>query len=417
MSGKYFPIQTKTACQLKWNWSTIRLYTGYTSSCHRVDSDLITIDSFDSFHNTPKKIDDRNLMLQGQWPTGGCEYCKKIEDAGGMSDRQLHLAIPNLVPPELESNITAVEVTPRIVEIYFDNVCNMSCIYCWDGFSSKIQQENIKFGRFEKAGVIIDNRAIKVPDIQALTDKFWNWMSQNHTTISRLHVLGGEPFYQRQFDQCLDFFEQYSSPTMELNVISNLMIDNKKLKEIINRIRSLVKQRKLARFDLTASIDCFGPEQEYVRYGLNLNQWRENFEFLVSQKWITLHINQTLSGLTLNTIPDLLQYVNNVRKNRKVGHFFSTVEMSQDFLHPGIFGPGFFDFVFLQILSNMPTDTDQQKQSYKYMQGIQAQINSCTKDQKKINQLAVFLDEIDRRRGLNWKNTFSWLTKEVTYVV
>jgi wyosine [tRNA(Phe)-imidazoG37] synthetase (radical SAM superfamily) len=31
-----------------------------------------------------------------------------------------------------------------MIEIYFDNVCNMSCIYCWDGFSSKIQQENIK---------------------------------------------------------------------------------------------------------------------------------------------------------------------------------------------------------------------------------------------------------------------------------
>ena len=76
MSNKYFPIKTETACQLKWNWSTIRLYNGATSSCHRVDSDLITVDTFDSFHNTPKKLSDRQLMLDGKWPTGGCEYCQ-----------------------------------------------------------------------------------------------------------------------------------------------------------------------------------------------------------------------------------------------------------------------------------------------------------------------------------------------------
>ena len=56
-------------------------------------------------------------------------------------------------------------------KIYFDNVCNMSCIYCWDGFSSKIQQENVKFGRFEKAGIVIDNRAKKVDNIDLLTDR------------------------------------------------------------------------------------------------------------------------------------------------------------------------------------------------------------------------------------------------------
>ena len=140
MSNQYFPIKTDTACQLKWNWSTIRLYNGITSSCHRVEGDLIGIENFDNFHNTPKKLSDRKLMLQGQWPKGGCEYCQQIEKSGGTSDRQFHLAIPNMTPPELESNPEAIEVTPRILEVYFDNVCNMSCLYCWAGFSSKIQQ-------------------------------------------------------------------------------------------------------------------------------------------------------------------------------------------------------------------------------------------------------------------------------------
>lgn len=417
MPDKYFPIKTQTACQLKWNWSSIVLYNGSTSSCHRVNSGPITVDTFDSFHNTPKKLSDRKLMLDGNWPKGGCEYCQKIENAGGSSDRMLHLSIPNMSPPELDNDPLAIEITPTILEIYFDNICNMSCVYCWDGFSSKIRQENIKFGRFEQSGIVIDNRANKVNDIDALTNKLWEWMEANGQSLKRLHVLGGEPFYQHQFDECLEFFEKNPHPNLEFNVVSNLMIATTRLTTLIDKIKNLVVTRKLKRFDLTASIDCFGIEQEYVRYGLDLTQWRKNFEYVASQKWIKLNINQTLSGLTIKTTPALLQYINALRADREIGHYFSTTIMTHECLHPEIFGSNFFDNDFRVILDNMPDSTWQQKESRKYMQGIWSQLNSKSRDQKKINQLLVLLDEIDRRRNLNWKTTFPWLVKELNHVV
>ena len=417
MPRKFFPIKTDTACQLKWNWSTIRFYNGQTSSCHRAGHGVITVDTFDQFHNTPNKIADRKIMLEGQWPDGGCEYCKNIEDSGGYSDRQLHLTIPDQSPLELEHDLSAVNITPQIVEIYFDNVCNMSCLYCWDGFSSKLQQENIRFGRFEAQGVVIDNWANKVDDIDALTDKFWQWMVEYGTKIRCLHILGGEPFYQKQFEVCLDFFETHPCRDLELTVVSNLMVPDQKFQSLIQRLRNLVSRRHLARFDLTASIDCFGPEQEYVRYGLNIEQWKRNFEYACEQKWITLKINQTLSGLTIKNIPALLSYINTLRDNRDIGHYFGTTVMTHEFLHPEIFGTGFFDKDFDNILKCMPTDLETQIVARNYMQGIQKQINSNPRDQKKINQLAVFLDEIDRRRNLNWREVFPWLEKEVQHVV
>jgi len=176
--SKFFPIKTETACQLKWTWSTIYLHSGTTNSCHRVGLNDIDPDNFAQFHNTPKKLSDRQLMLAGKWPTGGCEYCEKIETAGGSSDRMFHLTIPNMSPPELDADATAVAVTPRIVEVYFDNTCNMSCIYCWDGFSSQIQQENIRFGRFEKDGMVIENRSKRHPDVAGMTEKFWHWLDR-----------------------------------------------------------------------------------------------------------------------------------------------------------------------------------------------------------------------------------------------
>jgi hypothetical protein len=293
----------------------------------------------------------------------------------------------------------------------------MSCLYCWDGFSSKIQQENVKFGRFEKNGVVIENFSKKVDDLAGLTDRLWAWMEANGQTLKRFHVLGGEPFYQQQFDKCLEFFDENPHPNLEFNVVSNLMITTPRLTILIDKIKTLVSTHKLKRFDLTASIDCFGAEQEYVRYGLDLTQWRKNFEHVAAQKWITLNINQTLSGLTIKTTPSLLQYVNTLRTDREIGHFFSTTVMTHECLHPEIFGANFFDNDFKAIFDNMPDNTWQQKEARKYMQGIQSQLNSKSKDQKKINQLTVLLDETDRRRNLNWKTTFPWLAKELEHVV
>jgi hypothetical protein len=215
----------------------------------------------------------------------------------------------------------------------------------------------------------------------------------------------------------LELLETHENPELEFNVVTNLKTPHNRLVNIIDRIHQIVLQGQIKRFDLTVSIDCFGPEQEYVRFGLDLDQWRSNFEYLVEQSWITLNINQTLSGLTIKTVPDLLQYINSLRTDREIGHYFSTTVMTYDFLHPEIFGPGFFDQDFEKILNNMPTDTWQQQQAKKYMQGIQLQINSGQQSQEKINQLVVFLDEIDRRRNLNWKKTFPWLVKELENVV
>jgi organic radical activating enzyme len=375
------------------------------------------VGTFDQFHNTPKKLQDRILMLQGIWPKGGCEHCERLEQAGGQSDRQFHLQIPNQVPLELEIDPAAIRVAPRIVEVYFDNVCNMSCLYCYDGFSSKIQQENVRFGTFENHGVVLKNHTKRSNQQEQLTDKFWDWMAQHATGLTRFHVLGGEPFYQKQFDRCLEFLNHTPCPDLEFNAISNLMLPDQRFKNCIDSIHKLVIDRKIKRFDLTASIDCWGPEQEYVRHGLDLEQWKRNFEYVATQSWITLNINQTLTALTIKTIPELIMHVNQYRNNRDIGHYLSTAVMTHDCLSPGIFGSGFFDKDFDSILELMPNNTWQEQQARANMQATRMQINSSNKNDKLIYQLKVLLDEIDQRRNLNWQQTFPWLEKEINNVV
>ena len=404
--NKYFEIKTETACKLKWSWSTLYLNSGNTASCHRSSHSELTVDNFKNFHNTDKKLTARGLMLVGKWPTGGCEYCQGIEQTGGVSDRMLHNSIPGSV-----SEQTGIEAKPKILEVYFNNTCNLSCLYCHPGLSSSIDQEYRKFGEFQVGGVQLVPLAQK--HIQDLEPLFWQWAQDNFDTLERFHILGGEPFYQKQLDKFLEFIDQHPSPNCEFGIITNLMMPLNVLQNKIDKIKTIMAQKKLKRFDITVSIDCWGQEQEYVRYGLDLATWQANFEYLLSQKWIKLNINQTISALTVKTMPKLIDQLVQWRKTRPVGHYFSITEPGPSYMRPNIFGAGVFDKDFARVLQSMPTDTEDDQRAYQYMSGIAREIEQSKINMTEIKNLIVFLDEKDRRRQTNWRTTFPWLTEYV----
>ena len=411
-SRQVFPIKTATACQLKWNWSTLYLYKSVTASCHRTGWGELTPDSFNNFHNTDKKIAERQLMLEGLWPEDSCGYCKSIEESGGVSDRMLHLQIPNQSPPELEADPTATVISPTILEVYFNNTCNLSCLYCIPDLSSKINQENKKFGNFSSNGVVLIPTEIDT-EYSKILEKFWEWMEKNSKSLKRLNLLGGEPFYQDEVEKCLQYLEQSSHPNLELGIVTNLMVSTDRLQEYIDRFKQLLKHKKIKRIDLTCSIDCFGQEQEYVRYGLSLEQWMKNFQLVLEHRWLTVNINQTITLLTIKTMPSLLKQLSEWKKVRPVGHFFSVADPQPSYLHPGILGPNIFKDDFKNIVNLLSTATDQDKIALNYMQGIANDILKAEINKTEILKLKTFLDEKDRRRGTNWKQIFPWLETEI----
>ena len=87
--------------------------------------------------------------------------------------------------------------------------------------------------------------------------------------------------YQKDFDLLLDKIEARPNPQCILNVVTNLMVSSDKLDHYIDRFRTLLKDQKLKRIDITCSIDCWGDQQEYVRYGMILDQWEKNFDKLL----------------------------------------------------------------------------------------------------------------------------------------
>lgn len=407
MTKKVFPIKTDTACQLKWNWSTLYLNSGITRSCHRTSESILSPENFDNFHNTELKLEDRKMMLDGKWPKNSCSYCKNIELNGGVSDRMRHLTLPHSVPKELENNPTAVHVTPTILEVFFNNTCNLACLYCNATLSSSIQAENKKFGKFESGPVKIKGYGVHYKN---LIDPFWNWFATGFKDIKEFKLLGGETFFQKELNQFLDFADKYPNPECVVSIVTNLMVDNAKLRDYINKFKYLIINKKIKRFDLTVSIDCWGPEAEYVRHGLNLKKWEENFEFLLENKWLYVSINQTISALTIKSMPVLLEKLKEWRKVRNVGHWFGSVLDAGPWLQAETFGEKIFKHDAEEILQLMPQDTEENKNAYNYMKSLFDFINATkTPDLENAANLITYLNEIDRRRGTNWRTTFTWL--------
>jgi hypothetical protein len=401
LKNRVFPIATDTACQLKWTWSTVYLTTENTASCHRTDHHRFDLDQFD-FHNTPSKIDDRKRMLNGEWPAKGCTYCRDIETAGGTSDRMTNLNFPGIhAPPELDHDPVAVHVTPRILEVYFDNTCNLKCLYCGPHFSSLWDAENVKHG---------DPAFVKSKNIESNKQKLFEWLKQHGHTLTVFNILGGEPLYQPELEQVLTLFEQHPAPELKLQMFTNLNARLPYLQKIIQRVKKLIDAECIREFEITASLDCWGAPQEYVRYPLNLQEWERNFEYLLSESWINLIINSTVTPLTIKTLPDLLEKINQWSQTRKVYHYQNSVN-GPDHMFIDLFG-GIFREDFDRAVSLKPDHTPEDLASKNYLIGIAKQSQQGGPRPEQIRELFNFLNTMDQRRNTHWPTVFPWLTKE-----
>lgn len=410
MSKKLFPIRTATSCQLKWSWSALFLNTGESATCHRTSNSKLTSENFNNFHNTGIVLEDRRKMLNGEWPESNCSYCKNIEDNGGTSDRIRMLDIPNLYPDDLDNNPNSVVVDPTVVEVFFSNLCNLGCLYCKPGLSSSINTENKKFGIFKSNGVELTD--IKSQYSNLIKD-FWKWFPIGFPKLKRFHVLGGEPILQKEFETLLEYIDQNPNPGCILNIVTNLSYPTERLEFFIKKFKKLLIGKKIKRIDITCSIDCWGPAQEYTRYGIDLQQWENNFQTLLQNKFLYLNINQTVSVLTIKDMPMLLEKLENWRQHHPVQQFFSGVTPGPSYMKADILPGKVWKTDFETILSLMPQDTEQNKEAWNYMQGISKSFLNGQGKPVEVSKLITYLNEKDRRRGTNWQQTFPWLKDHV----
>ena len=277
-----------TFCLAKWHHVTMYLQSGETHSCYHPQPHKIPlseiIDNPSALHNTSEKKEERKLMLDGGKPTG-CQYCWNIEAMGPgyISDR--HIRNASIFTEERYEQTTKglwnQNINPEYIEINFGNECNFKCGYCHPKYSTSFYKEIEKYGPV----TTVKNHRCDVDwmklyqreDDNPYVDAFWKWWPELRKTLTIMRITGGEPTLHKSTWQLLDSIEQDPMPWLELNINSNLGTKPLLIERLSEKVKNLTDSGKIKSFKLFTSMDTWGKRAEYIRTGLDLELWEQNF--------------------------------------------------------------------------------------------------------------------------------------------
>jgi organic radical activating enzyme len=305
-----------TFCLAKWHHTTIYLQSGETHSCYHPAPHTIPLDEIkanpSAIHNTSEKKTQRLLMLNGEKPDG-CQYCWNIEALGAdyISDR--HERNAGIYTKERFDEIANegpdFNINPEYIEVSFGNECNFKCGYCHPKASSAYYKEIKQHGPYpvKNHHFGIDKLVIYEEESNPYVDAWWKWWPQVKQTLNILRVTGGEPLLQASTWRLLEDLDNNPLPNLELNINSNLGVKPVLVKRLAEKVEKLRSEGKIRSFKLFTSLDTWGPRAEYIRTGLNLEAWQENFHTYLSTTNNPLTFMITFNVLAVSSFRTFLE--------------------------------------------------------------------------------------------------------------
>ena len=278
-------------CAAKWQQVTMHLQNGHTHSCHHPKTHAIPLDelkaSAKALHNTQYKKAQRKMMLEGSRPAE-CDYCWRVEDDAqqSFSDR-IYKSADSWAQPHISSIAKLpwdADVDPSYVEVNFSNVCNFKCSYCAPHISSLWMEEIEKYGPyptddlFNNLDWIRQQNQMPIPNRQhnPYVEAFWSWWPDMYNKLQHFRITGGEPLLSRNTFQVLDYVIEHPNANLEFSINTNLNPPDEIFNRFLEKIQIIVQEKKVKRFKLFTSAEAHGAQCEYIRFGMNYQQWLDN---------------------------------------------------------------------------------------------------------------------------------------------
>lgn len=317
-------IKSESFCAAKWYNATIWLGSGMTTSCHHPPAHKVNISQVlenpKQLHNTERKKLDREMMQNGERPSG-CEYCWKIEDMGSdaISDRVYKTKIYS------EADLDAAFAMPidtdvdlKTLEIAFDRTCQFACSYCNPAFSSTwvrdIKQNGayinlVSDGRNHFTHTHDSSQLYKFGDVNPYVEAFYKWWESDlHRTLQELRITGGEPLMSGETWRLFDWFKNNRGKSQTRLAINSNLGAEVDLDRLISSIDGL-------EVDLYTSNESIGVQAEYIRDGLDYQAWMQNIIKLIeSGKFRGIHVMCTINALCLDSLPEFLDQLVELKK-------------------------------------------------------------------------------------------------------
>lgn len=324
-------------CLAKFSQVTMHLKTGLVHSCHHPKTHNIPVDEITkdpkALFNTSVLKQARKEMLEGQRPSE-CDYCWRIEDNNGPSDRFFKSLEPWALPKhdEIIEKGHDHDYYPSYLEVDFSNVCNLKCSYCGPEFSTKwvedLEQNGpiITLDKTDKVQWVqgwqpnLKTLAIKNSEYNPYVDAFWKWFPDAYKHLKVYRITGGEPLLSKETFRSIDWFIDNPNKDLEFSVNSNLSVPDKLWDTFVEKITKLERTKSVKSVTVFTSVDAWGSRAEYIREGLDFELLKSRVEQLLSIGNIRVSIMCTFNILSVSSIKELFEWVLALKKAYNRNH-------------------------------------------------------------------------------------------------
>ena len=330
-------------CLAKFRQVTMHLGTGMTHSCHHPTPHKIPLEEIESnpaaLFNTNVLKKARSEMLNGKRPSE-CDYCWRVEDSGGKSDRFFKSIEPWAIDDhDSIQKLTGQEnIYPSYLEVSFSNACNLSCMYCGPEFSSSWVQELKQKGpvkimtdtsneEWVQGWQDLDSLAYKNRDFNPYIDAFWKWFPEASRHIKHYRITGGEPLMSKETFRSMDYLIENLNTDLEFSVNSNFSVPDKIWDQFIGRLE-LLKQDKVKRITIYTSVEGCGEKAEYSRTGLDFNLLKQRTEQVLEMGNIRVVCMAAFNVLSITSFLPLLEWILELKKTYNPNNTIEHIENS-----------------------------------------------------------------------------------------
>ena len=345
-------------CMAKWLQVSLHLPQGRTHSCYHPPTHPIPLAELkkdpNALHNTQFKLEERKQMKCGDRPEG-CQYCWNVEDApdapkgGRLSDRHYRSSEwwAKEAWDEVVNNPWDHNITPRYVEVNFNQACNLKCSYCSPHLSTAWEDDIKKHGgfRFSNGTGHNDIDYLRKTSLMPLEvarkdnpyiEAFWKWFPQIYRDLKVFRMTGGEPLMDKNTFKVFDYVNQNPNPFLDLSITSNMSPPQDALFEkFIDKIKACEEPRvwedperfnpdsgnhwyvapAYKHFSLYVSVDGVGKQAEYMRDGLDFDKMYNNCRRVLSETDGTeISFINTFQLLSIPNLRGFLQMVLDLRE-------------------------------------------------------------------------------------------------------
>ena len=89
-------------------------------------------------------------------------------------------------------------------------------------------------------------------------------------------ITGGEPLMTKNTFKVLDYVLENPNPEIKININSNLCVPDDILNKFIEKVKRIQGEELVKEFQVYTSCEAKGEKAEYIRHGLDYNQWFDN---------------------------------------------------------------------------------------------------------------------------------------------